>query len=87
MAQHKRPEVDRRLARIEGHVRAIKRMLQDGRSYPEIVHQVSAVRSSLDSVVQVIVEDLVEDCVSKADKNESVNSSIVELKEVIARAR
>lgn len=87
MAQHKRPEVARRLARIEGHVHAIRKMLEDERIYPDIVQQISAVRSSLDSVTQVIVEDLVEDCISKAKKNKGASSTVLELKEVIARTR
>ncbi len=83
MAQHKRPDVAKRLARIEGHVHAVQNMVAEGRAYPEIVHQVSAVRSALDAVVQVIVEDLVEDCVSKSNNREAV----LQLKEVIAENR
>ncbi|TMH97312.1 metal-sensitive transcriptional regulator, partial [Candidatus Bathyarchaeota archaeon] len=51
MSRHKRPEVDASLSRIEGHVRAIRKMVQDDRSYPEIVHQVAAVKASLDGVL------------------------------------
>ena len=87
MASHKRPEVETRLARIEGHVRSIHRMLEDGRSYPEIVQQISAVKAGLDSAVQVIVEDLVEDCVTKSGRSRSINEPMLELKEVIARSR
>ncbi len=85
MAQHKREEVAKRLSRIEGHFQAIKRMLQEGRSYPEIVQQISAVKSSLDSVVEVIVEDLVEDCIKRTNKEGM--SSALQLREVVARAR
>jgi DNA-binding FrmR family transcriptional regulator len=87
MASHKRPEVEKRLSRIEGHVRSIHRMLEDGRSYPEIVQQISAVKAALDSVVQVIVDDLVEDCAKNATKNPNVNRSLLELQEVVARSR
>jgi len=87
MAQHKRQEVVRRIARIHGHVHAIKDMLETGRSYSEVVQQVMAVRSALDSVLQVIVEDLVEDCVARAEKNESINQTLLELKEVVGRIR
>jgi DNA-binding FrmR family transcriptional regulator len=68
MSKHKRPEVDSRLSKIEGHVRAIGKMVQDDRTYPGIVHQVSAVRASLDGIIEVIVDDLVEDCVATAHK-------------------
>ena len=87
MANHKREDVARRIARIHGHVHAINEMLDDGRSYTEIVHQIVAVRSALDSVVQVIVDDLVEDCVTKAEKKEPLADSIEELQQVVAKIR
>ena len=83
MSRHKRPEVDQRLARIEGHVRALRKMLHEDRSYPEIVHQVSAVRSALDGVIETIVDDIVEDCVVTAKKGERVNDLVLELKQVV----
>ena len=87
MSRHKRPEVGQRLARIEGHVRAIRKMLDEERTYPEIVHQVSAVKAALDSVVEVIVDDIVEDCVTAAKKGERVNDLVLELKQVVASSR
>lgn len=60
MAHHKLPEVAKRMARIEGHVKGIRKMIDEEKSYPEIVQQITAVRSALDSVMEVIVEDLVE---------------------------
>jgi CsoR family transcriptional regulator, copper-sensing transcriptional repressor len=84
MSSHKRPEVDQRLARIEGHVRAVRKMLQDGRGYSEIAHQVSAIKASLDSVVEVIVDDLVEDCLATSKKREPMTEVLLELKQVVA---
>jgi DNA-binding FrmR family transcriptional regulator len=87
MSSHRRPEAIKRVARIHGHVHSIGKMLEDGRSYSEIVHQISAVRSSLDSLTQVIVDDLVEDCVEKARKGESVSGSLLELRQVVQGIR
>jgi DNA-binding FrmR family transcriptional regulator len=87
LATHKRAEVARRVAKIHGHVHAVKEMLDDGRSYSEIVHQIVAVRSALDSVVQVVVDDLVEDCVAKAEKKEPLADSLEELQQVVAKIR
>ncbi len=85
MSSHKRKEVAKRIARIHGHVHGIMEMLEQGRSYSEIVHQISAVKAGLDSAVQVIVEDLVEDCVAKTGKNKSATEAVLELQEVMAR--
>jgi CsoR family transcriptional regulator, copper-sensing transcriptional repressor len=87
LATHKRGEVARRVARIHGHVHAINEMLDEGRSYTEIVHQIAAVRSALDSVIQVIVDDLVEDCVAKAEKREPLADSLEELQQVVGKIR
>jgi CsoR family transcriptional regulator, copper-sensing transcriptional repressor len=87
MSRHKRPEVDTRLSRIEGHVRAIRKMVQDDRSYPDIVHQITAVRASLDGVVEVVVEDLVEDCIANARKGASLKETLLELQQVVASSR
>ena len=87
MSNHKRPEVDARLARIEGHLKAVRTMLSDNRTYPEIVHQIAAVRASLDGVIDVIVEDLVEDCVATARKGKPVSGTVLELQQVVASSR
>ena len=87
MSNHKRPEVDARLARIEGHVRAVRTMLSNDRTYPEIVHQIAAVRASLDGVIDVIVEDLVEDCLATSKRGKSVSGTVVELQQVVASSR
>ncbi len=87
MTSHKRKDVAKRIARIHGHVHGIMEMLEQGRSYSEIVQQISAVKAGLDSAVQVIVDDLVEDCIAKSVKNKLATESALELKEVISRVR
>jgi DNA-binding FrmR family transcriptional regulator len=87
LATHRRTDVARRVARIHGHVHAINKMLDDGRSYSEIVHQIVAVRSALDSVIQTIVDDLVEDCVARVDRKEPMTESLEELRQVVAEIR
>lgn len=87
MANHKRKDVARRVARIHGHVHAVKEMLDEGRSYTEVVHQIAAIRSALDSVIQVIVDDLVEDCVSKTGRKEPISDDLLELQQIVAKIR
>jgi DNA-binding FrmR family transcriptional regulator len=48
------------------------------------VQQVSAVRASLDSLTQVIVEDLVEYYI-KHSRNQEANKAAIELKETVSR--
>jgi CsoR family transcriptional regulator, copper-sensing transcriptional repressor len=56
MTHHKKPEISKRLARIEGHVRGIQRMVDEDKGYPDVVQQISAVRAALDGVVEVPVQ-------------------------------
>lgn len=84
MTHHKKPELSRRIARIEGHIKAIRKMIEDDKTYPEIVQQVSAVRASLDSLTQVIVDDLVEYYV-RHSRNQEANKAAIELKETVSR--
>lgn len=85
MTHHKKPEISKRMARIEGHVKGIRKMLEEDKSYPEIVQQISAVRGALDSVIEVIVLDLVEHYVSQtADDNTSGRKTALELKETVS---
>jgi len=54
---------DARLARIEGQIRAVRKMVDDERYCVDVVRQVQAARGALSSLETVIVEDHVETCV------------------------
>lgn len=84
MTHHKRPELAIRLARIEGHVKGIRKMVDEDKSYADIVQQISAVRAALDGVVEVMVQDLVEYYVSETSDKKGKNIAI-ELKETVSR--
>ena len=56
----------KRLARIEGQVRGIGRMLDEDRYCVDIVTQVSAVRSALDALALELLEHHLHGCVQEA---------------------
>jgi DNA-binding FrmR family transcriptional regulator len=58
-----RADLDSRLARIEGHVSAIRRMLSCGDDCDSLIVQASAVRSALNGVLVGLMEAHVESCV------------------------
>ena len=84
MTHHKLPEVKKRLARIEGHVKGISKMIDEGKGYPEVVQQITAVRAALDSVMEVIVEDLVEG-VTHQNTGSKNKAAAMELKETVSK--
>ena len=51
-----------RLRRIEGQVQGIQRMLEGGRECEEVLTQIMAVRSSLDTVGLLLMETHIEKC-------------------------
>jgi DNA-binding FrmR family transcriptional regulator len=61
--QHRQTKaIVNRLSRIEGHIRSIKKMVEDERDCADVLIQVSAVRSALDKVGRVVLEDHLESC-------------------------
>jgi DNA-binding FrmR family transcriptional regulator len=56
----------RRLHRIEGQVRGIERMVEDDRYCIDVLTQISAVTTALESVAFVILDDHVNHCVAGA---------------------
>ena len=58
-----RSNLDSRLARIEGHVSGIRRMLAAGDDCDSLLVQASAVRSALNGVLVGLMEAHLESCV------------------------
>ena len=56
----------KRLARIEGQVRGIARMVEDDRYCVDVVRQVQAVKSALTSLEGLILDDHLDTCVQEA---------------------
>ncbi|MCC6175514.1 MAG: metal-sensitive transcriptional regulator [Chloroflexi bacterium] len=54
--------IQARLARIEGQVRGIRKMIEDGRPCDEIVTQVLAARTALERTAAEIVDVYLDEC-------------------------
>jgi CsoR family transcriptional regulator, copper-sensing transcriptional repressor len=82
-------QLNKRLARIEGQVRGVSRMVDEDRYCIDIVTQISAVRAALRRVEEEVLKDHVAHCVehaiasgNKADQRQK----ITELMDVIGRS-
>ncbi|MFD1040594.1 metal-sensing transcriptional repressor [Virgibacillus byunsanensis] len=78
-----RKSIENRLARIEGHVRSVKQMSVEGRDCGELLIQLAAIRSAVDSCGKLILKDHLQGCVVDAVKHgdeekvlEDLNKSI-----------
>lgn len=52
-----------RLSRLEGHLRAVKAMLEEGRCADEILLQTAAVKAGLNRFASVLIEHELQSCV------------------------
>jgi DNA-binding FrmR family transcriptional regulator len=80
----------KRLSRIEGQVRGLSRMVDEGRYCIDIITQISAVRAALRRVEEEVLRDHIGHCVKEAMQSEDTRKqdrTIQELIEVLARSQ
>ena len=65
MKDHKQAALQR-LARLEGQVRGVIRMIEEDRYCVDILNQTLAIRSALAQVEVLILQDHADDCVEEA---------------------
>jgi len=78
-----RDNVITRLSKIEGHVRGIKKMLEDGKPCDEIIIQFSAVRSALDKASKILLEDHFEHCIISKVTDKELQEELMEFKNAL----
>ena len=69
-----------RLSRAIGHLESVKHMVEDGRDCTEVLVQLAAVRSALNSTAKIILKDHIEHCIAGV---ESGDHALEELNEAI----
>ena len=77
----------KRLRRIEGQVRGISRMVDDDTYCIDVLTQVSAATSALQSVARLLLEDHLSHCVAEATRagGAEADAKVKEASEAIAR--
>lgn len=55
-----------RMSRAIGHLESIKTMIEDGRDCSEVLIQIAAVRSAINNIGKIILEDHIRHCVVDA---------------------
>ena len=69
---HKHTEtknVVNRITRATGHLEAIRKMVEEGRDCGDVLIQLAAVRSAINSIGRIILADHMEHCVTDAVEN------------------
>lgn len=70
------------MARLIGHMQAVKKMVAEGRDCSEVLIQLSAVDAAIKSVSRVILKDHMEHCIVDAIKTGN-NESLEKLNKAI----
>jgi CsoR family transcriptional regulator, copper-sensing transcriptional repressor len=63
----KKPDLQKRLNRIEGQIRGVSRMVQDDKYCIDILTQVSAAKAALDKVALELLRDHAKHCLTNDD--------------------
>ncbi len=75
-----------RLKRIEGQVRGVQKMLEENEYCPEIMVQVSAINSALNSFNKVLLAEHMRSCVLddiKSGKEDAIDELVATLQKVM----
>ena len=75
-----------RLSRIEGQVRGVRRMVEEGAYCPDILIQVSAVNAALNSFNKVLLANHIRTCVAddiRDGKDETIDELVTTLQKLM----
>lgn len=77
-----------RMKRIEGQLRGILKMMDEGKDCKEIITQLSAVRSGVDRTIGLIVSQNLVECIQNADGDpDAVNNSVQQAINLFVKSR
>lgn len=81
-------QVKNRLKRIEGQVRGVLKMMDEGKECQDIVSQMSAVRNALDRTIGVVVSENLEQCLrQQIERGEDTEDTIKEAVSLLVKSR
>lgn len=78
------PDVIKRLKRVEGHLKSIITMLEEGRDCLDIAQQLQAVESAICNAKKSLVHDHIDHCLEHAVRNgtQSADETIRDFKAI-----
>jgi CsoR family transcriptional regulator, copper-sensing transcriptional repressor len=75
----------RRLARVEGQVRGVTRMVEEDRYCIDVLTQIQAAQAALDAIALGLVEDHVRNCIPAGAATSKANEQVDELMGAVGR--
>ena len=81
LTHHSHPEIIKRLRRVEGQVRSIAAMIENGRSCLEVAQQLAAATNALMGAKDTFIRDHIDHCLVGAAGSDS-GEQLTELKAI-----
>lgn len=76
-------ELCRRLETIEGHVRGVRRMADEGKDCESLLVQLLAVKAAVDRAAQIVLREHVDHCLRDAIQTGNREAALAELQAVL----
>ncbi|QYR19595.1 metal-sensitive transcriptional regulator [Paenibacillus sp. sptzw28] len=81
-------EMKMRLKRIEGQIRGVLRLMEEGKSCKDVVSQLSAVRNASDKAMALIVAENLQQCILEEQaKGRDTGKLVKEAVELLVKSR
>ncbi|MBB5325316.1 DNA-binding FrmR family transcriptional regulator [Anoxybacillus tepidamans] len=81
-------EIKNRLKRIEGQIKGVLGMMEQGKDCKSVVAQLSAARNAIDRAMAVIVSSNLEHCIREnVEKGEQTEHLVKEAVELLVKSR
>ncbi|MDG4656935.1 metal-sensitive transcriptional regulator [Ectobacillus antri] len=71
-------QMKNRVKRMEGQLRGILKMMEEGKDCKGVITQLSAVRSAIDKTIGVVVSSNLVECVIEAEKNGGKTNDLIQ---------
>ncbi|TGB02838.1 metal-sensitive transcriptional regulator [Halobacillus salinus] len=76
-----------RIKRIEGQLRGVLKMMEEGKDCKDVITQLSASRSAIDRTVGLVVSSNLVECIQDAEEDQSAEESINEAVQLLVKSR
>ncbi len=78
-------KIDKRLQRLEGQVRGVRRMLNEERDCTDILTQLSAIRGAAYQISLLLVESYAIGCVNHPEDHSSADEAIAKMVNMLGK--
>lgn len=83
ISEDRKADAGLRLNRIEGQIRGLKKMVDEGRPCVEVLTQLASVQEALRGLTKLMMRNYLENCATEAIRSKSGDEIYDELMEVI----